>query len=289
MPRGWFGQPRRHSIAAKLGWSRRHSKLPKYDTEKLRRIHANRRPISRLRDERKTAKKVVPEDKISEDEYISQVHSWAKDQGHSDIENIDTKKKTETTTKAEKQTLKLPSEGNSTTIDLEPNKNGARTLTVKNWKGLRLYINYDYRTEYNPKSKSLGWIAVDGSDWDLKTQYVPDDVKIQVKQIKEQTKLPKITEKTKKTLGKIEIIDYGDGSATIAGSLKHHGSALMYEVEDTLEKNKSDWINKTHQSFPSKNISEVEKTLDKYYDVKIVSLEEYKKETEKMIAEEEKK
>lgn len=183
-----------------------------------------------------------------------------------------------------KAILKLPHQGDELIISLEPNANGARTLTVKNWKGLRLYINYDYRTEYNQKSKSLGWIATDASDWDLQTQYVPDDVKNQVKQIKEQTKQPKPKEKTKKSLGTIEIINYGDGTAAIAGSLKHHGSALTYEVEDTLEKNKSDWINKTHQSFPSKNISEVEKTLDKYYDVKVVSIEEYKKETEKMIA-----
>lgn len=93
MPRGWYGQPRRHADAARKGWRNRRNKLPTYNPEKLRKLHANRRRVSRLRDEHKTAKKVVQKEKIAEEEHKYEVHSWTKDPSHSDIENIDTKKK----------------------------------------------------------------------------------------------------------------------------------------------------------------------------------------------------
>ncbi|MHA1812749.1 MAG: hypothetical protein ACTSYX_04860 [Candidatus Thorarchaeota archaeon] len=75
-----------------------------------------------------------------------------------------------------KQDVTLPNEGGSIEISLPANSFGARWLTVKNWKGVRYYINYHYRTEFNKKCKDLGWIACDGSDWDLSLSYVPDEV-----------------------------------------------------------------------------------------------------------------
>lgn len=60
---------------------------------------------------------------------------------------------------------KLPNEGDSISVTLSPNANGARSLKIANWKNVRYYITYYYNTAYNKKQRDAGWIACDGSDW----------------------------------------------------------------------------------------------------------------------------
>jgi len=92
---------------------------------------------------------------------------WVDNPNRYDVKGVDTPKKKPAKTKPKQQASTLPAEGKSRVVELEPNANGKTTLTIKNWKNKRYYLSYQYRTPYNQKNVNLGWIATDGSDWNV--------------------------------------------------------------------------------------------------------------------------
>lgn len=148
--------------------------------EKARKVHAGRSKISRATDEALRARKAKTYD------------DWEADPTRSDIPGVDTPMSTKKKSPVKKSTkaaapgpqaptsapskIKLPSAGQNSTIQLEPNAFGATSVKISNWKDTRYYIDYNYRTQYNSKTARVGWIAKDGRDWKLNLQYLNDDV-----------------------------------------------------------------------------------------------------------------
>ena len=90
MPKGWYGESKRHSEAAKLGHQRKRLGLPPLYYEKLLEIHQQRQRRARMIDERLLAKDTLQQKEVYKDEDSYIAHSWAKDPGRRDIEGIDT-------------------------------------------------------------------------------------------------------------------------------------------------------------------------------------------------------
>ena len=86
---------------------------------------------------------------------------------------------------AKTEKIQLPDAGQSITVKLESNSFGATSLKIANWKDSRYYFTWYYKTQYNQKQTDLGWIAKDGSDWNIKsgnweTEKIISQVKEQV-------------------------------------------------------------------------------------------------------------
>ncbi len=110
MPKGWFGEPKRHSKASKLGWHRRKTGLPPLYYENLLAQHKQRSRRARLRDERLRAKDTIEKQGVYEGEDSYFTHSWAKDPGRKDIEGIDTSVTIKTKAKEEEKRIDLEHE-----------------------------------------------------------------------------------------------------------------------------------------------------------------------------------
>jgi len=85
MPRGWWKESKRHSLAAKKGWKARLAKLPPVPREKLKERNESRSPRARKVDAEKRASIVL-------DPSDPRVHSWMNRPNRYDVEGIDTPK-----------------------------------------------------------------------------------------------------------------------------------------------------------------------------------------------------
>ena len=75
-----------------------------------------------------------------------------------------------------KNNIELPAAGRRTVIPCGHNPHGKITLSIKNWKGMRYYLTLAYRSARREKSREIGWVAADGSDWKLRPDSRADDI-----------------------------------------------------------------------------------------------------------------
>jgi len=78
------------------------------------------------------------------------------------------------------ENIQLPTEGKSITVTIEHNS----SLVINNWKDVRYYLTLNYSTQFNKKTRSLGWIAVDGSEDEL-SSFGGDEVQKIISEIQE--------------------------------------------------------------------------------------------------------
>ena len=73
----------------------------------------------------------------------------------------------------ESKNLKLPQDGEELKFSGIEDNNEI-IVTIKNWKGARYYFTCSYQAQKWYKTKDMGYIACDGSGWNLQLIHRPN-------------------------------------------------------------------------------------------------------------------